>query len=86
MPSTEEVSESSVSWNTVPAVMPHLLLAPVALKQLARLERAQATVAAGRAGKPLAPAHVEKCLPAGLLIRTFSELGLARPLTGTATP
>src|SRR4249920_1211366 len=66
---------------------PHLLLAPVALKQLARLERAQATVAAGRAGEPVAPAHVEECLPAGLLgTEALSELDLAQALKRTPQP
>ena len=66
---------------------PHLLLARVALKQLARLERAQATVAAGRAGEPLAPAHVEERLPTGLLgAEALSELDLAQALDRTPQP
>src|SRR3954469_15498412 len=60
---------------------PHLLLAPVALKQLACLERAEAAVAAGRAGEPFAPAHVKERLSAGLLgAETFPELDLAQAL------
>src|SRR6188508_2284803 len=60
---------------------PHLLLAPVALEQLARLEPAEAAVTAGRAGQAFPPAHVEQRLPAGLLgAETLPELDLAQAL------
>src|SRR5215213_2282038 len=46
---------------------PHLLLAAVALEQLAGPELAEARTAAGRAGQALAPAQLEQRLAAGLL-------------------
>src|SRR3954451_23049502 len=66
---------------------PHLLLAPVALEQLARLEPAEAAVTAGRAGQAFPPAHVEQRLPAGLLgAETLPELDLAQALDRAPQP
>src|SRR3954452_21775709 len=60
---------------------PDLLLAPIALEQLARLECPHAAVAASRAGEPLAPAHVQQHLSTGLLAaEALSELDLAQAL------
>src|SRR3954453_15161796 len=56
-----------------------LLLAAVALEDLARLERAEAAGAGGRAGQPLAPAHGEQRLAAGRLgPEALPERGLAQ--------
>src|SRR3954471_23236006 len=56
-----------------------LLLAPVALEDLAGLERAEAAVAAGRAGQPLPPAHREQRLAARRLgAEPLPERGLAQ--------
>src|SRR3954447_9699584 len=60
---------------------PRLLLAPVALEQLARFELAEAPAAARRAGQALAPAHLEQGLAAGLLgAEPLPERGLAQAL------
>ena len=56
-----------------------LPLAAVALEQLASLQLAEPLVAAGRAGQPLAPAHLEQSLAARLLApEPLSERGLAQ--------
>src|SRR3954464_4449099 len=64
-----------------------LLLAAVALEHLAGLELAEAAAAAGRAGQPLPPAHLEQRLAAGLLgPEAFPEPGLAQPLDRAPQP
>ena len=66
---------------------PDLLLAAVALEDLAGPERAEAAVAAGRAGQPLAPAHGEQRLAAGLLgAEALPELRLAQPFDRAPQP
>src|SRR6187431_3373105 len=63
---------------------PDLPLAAVALEQLASLQLAEPLVAAGRAGQPLAPAHLEQCLAAGLLgPEPLPERGFAQTLERT---
>src|SRR5687768_4220825 len=63
---------------------PDLPLAAVALEQLASLQLAEAAVPAARAGQPLAPAHLEQCLAAGLLgPEPLPERGLAQALERT---
>jgi hypothetical protein len=58
---------------------PELLLAPVALEQLTGLERAEAMVAAGRAGEALAPAPLDQRRAACLLgPEPLAERGLAQ--------
>jgi hypothetical protein len=59
---------------------PHLLLAPVALEDLAAAQLAETPPAAGRAGQPVAPAHLEQRRAAGLLgAEALPEPGLAQP-------
>jgi hypothetical protein len=66
---------------------PDLLFAPVALEQLAGLERAQAVMATGRTGEALAPAHLEQRRAAGLLgPEPLAERDLAQPLERTLPP
>ena len=66
---------------------PHLLLAAVALEQLAGLQLAEAAMAAARAGEPLAPAHLEQGLAAGLLgAEPLAERGLAQALDRAPQP
>src|SRR5688572_27923062 len=63
---------------------PNLLLAAVALEQLAGLERAEAAMAAGRTGEALAPAPLEQRRATGLLgPEPLPERGLAQPLERT---
>src|SRR5688572_17067001 len=66
---------------------PDLLLATVALEQLTGLQRAEAAVAASRAGEARAPAHLEQRRAARLLgPEPFPELSLAQPPERTPQP
>src|SRR5215208_1362709 len=63
---------------------PDLPLAAIALEQLASLQLAQAAVPAARTTQPLAPAHLEQGLAAGLLgPEPLPERGLAQALEHT---
>ena len=57
-----------------------LLFAAVALEDLARLQLAEAAVAAVRAGEALAPTHLEQRLATPFLAaEPIAKLGLAQP-------
>src|SRR5918997_4928792 len=63
---------------------PHLPLAAVALEQLASLQLAKAAVPTARTAQPLAPAHLEQRLAAGILgPEPLPERGLAQALERT---
>jgi hypothetical protein len=66
---------------------PDLLFAPVALEQLAGIERAKAVVATGRTGEALAPAQLEQRRAADLrCAEPLPERGLAQPSNRALQP